>query len=175
VIELELPDPHHVTVGYVGEPGRRTFHVQAEDVDSRVTLTLEKQQVEGLGELLTQLLLRLDDAPVTDWDRAAMALRSPVEPRWRIGEISVGLDPEDERFVLEFAEFVPDLEDADLDELDPREVRLRIDRDQARRLAAHALEIVGEGRPRCQLCGRPISLDGSHVCPASNGHGRLPS
>jgi uncharacterized repeat protein (TIGR03847 family) len=174
VIEIDLQTPHHVTVGYVGEPGHRTFHLQAEDVQQRVALTLEKQQVEGLGELLAQLLARVDDAPATDWDRAAMALREPVEPIWRIGEISLGLDPDTERFLLEFAEFLPDLEDLDLDAVDPREVRLRLDRDQARRLAAHALEIVGQGRPRCQLCGRPTSLDGSHVCPSTNGHGRLP-
>jgi uncharacterized repeat protein (TIGR03847 family) len=174
VIEIDLTAPHHVTVGYVGEPGRRTFHVQAEDAAERVTLTLEKEQVRGLGELLSQLLVRVGDAPATDWDRAAMTLREPVEPRWRVGEISVGLDPEDDRFVLEFGEFLPDLEDVDVDVVDPREVRLRADRDQARRLAAHALEIVEQGRPRCQLCGRPTALDGTHVCPATNGHGRLP-
>jgi uncharacterized repeat protein (TIGR03847 family) len=174
VIEFDLPAPHHVTVGYVGEPGQRTFCLQAEDVEQRVTLALEKEQVQGFGELLAQLLVRLEDAPATDWDRAAMALREPVEPRWRVGEISVGFDADADRFVLEFGEFLPDLEVADVDELDPREVRLGTDRDQARRLAAHALEVVGEGRPRCQLCGRPMSLDGTHVCPATNGHGRLP-
>jgi uncharacterized repeat protein (TIGR03847 family) len=174
VIEVELTDPHHVTVGYVGEPGRRTFHVQAEDLTERVTLVLEKEQVQALGELLTELLVRIDDGPATDWDRAAMSLREPVEPRFRVGEISVGYDPDADRFLLEFGEFVPDLEAVDVDELDPREVRFDTDRDQARRLAAHALEIVGQGRPRCQLCGRPTALDGSHVCPATNGHGRLP-
>jgi uncharacterized repeat protein (TIGR03847 family) len=174
VIEIDLSAPHHVTVGYVGEPGRRAFYLQAEDVEQRVSLILEKEQVQGLGELLAQLLARLDDAPVSDWDRAAMELRQPVEPRWRVGEISVGFDPEADRFVLEFGEFLPDLEEAGVDELDPRELRLRTDRDQARRLAAHALEVVGQGRPRCQLCGRPTSLDGSHICPATNGHGRLP-
>jgi uncharacterized repeat protein (TIGR03847 family) len=173
VIEHDLPAPHHVTVGYVGEPGHRTFHVQAEDVDQRVTLTLEKEQVQGLGELLTQLLVRVEDAPATDWDRAAMALREPIEPRWRVGEISLGVDPDTDRVVLEFGEFVPELETVDVDELDPRAVRLSLDLDQARRLAAHALEVVGEGRPRCELCGRPTAVDGAHVCPATNGHGRL--
>jgi uncharacterized repeat protein (TIGR03847 family) len=173
MIEVELTDPHHVTLGYVGEPGSRTFHVQAEDVEERVTLTLEKEQVQGIGDLLTQLLSRVDDQPSTDWDRTAMALRDPVEPRWRVGEISVGLDLEADRFVLEFAEVVADLDALVEDEVDPREVRVHLDRDQARRLAAHAAEVVGQGRPRCQLCGRPTSLDGTHVCPATNGHGRL--
>jgi uncharacterized repeat protein (TIGR03847 family) len=179
VIDVELTDPHHVTAGYTGVPGARTFFVQAEEDGTLVTVTLEKTQVEGLGELLAQLLARVDDTPATDWDRAAMDLRVPIEPRWRVGAIQVGLDPERGRFVLEFAELlladdVDDLEeDLDDDDLDPRELRIWADQDQARRLAAHCAEVVGEGRPRCQLCGRPTAIDGSHVCPATNGHGAL--
>ena len=167
MIDIELTDPHLVTVGYTGVPGERTFYLQAADEVERVTLLLEKEQVAGIAELITQLLARLDDTPATDWDRDAMALSPPIDPRWRIGDISVGLDPEAGRFVLEFGELTADDED------DPREVRLWTDRDQARRLAAHAMEIVGQGRPVCQLCGRPTELDGSHVCPATNGHGQL--
>lgn len=167
MIDVELTDPHHVTVGYLGEPGERTFFLQAQDETELLTLLLEKTQAQGIGELLAQLLARLDDAPATDWDRSAMALREPVEPRWRIGEIALGLDPESERFVLELGEFSPD------DEEDVREARIWLDHDQARRLAAHAAEVVGEGRPQCELCGRPTEPDGSHVCPATNGHGRL--
>lgn len=172
MIDVELTDPHHVTVGYTGVPGERTFFVQAADEVEHVTLVLEKEQVAGLAELLAQLLARLDDEPATDWDRAAMELRAPVEPRWRVGDISVGLDPELGRFVLEFGELAVDEDDPEA-EIDPREVRVWADQDQARRLAAHALEVVGQGRPTCQLCGRPTEPDGSHVCPAANGHGRL--
>jgi uncharacterized repeat protein (TIGR03847 family) len=166
-MELELSAPHHVTVGFTGQPGGRTFFFQAEDEQVRVTLQLEKAQVEGLGELLAQLLTRAGDEPATDWDHAAMALREPIDPRWRVGEIGLGLDPDEGRFVLELAELTPD-EDDEADEL-----RVWLDRDQARRLSAHATEIVGQGRPRCELCGRPTALDGGHVCPATNGHGRL--
>jgi uncharacterized repeat protein (TIGR03847 family) len=173
VIDVELTDPHHVTAGYTGVPGDRTFFVQAEDADALVTVALEKAQVEGLGELLAQLLTRVDDTPATDWDRAAMDLRAPIEPRWRVGAIQVGLDPERGRFVLEFAELLLVEDDVDEDELDPRELRIWADQDQARRLAAHCAEVVGEGRPRCQLCGRPTATDGTHVCPATNGHGSL--
>jgi uncharacterized repeat protein (TIGR03847 family) len=194
VIDVELTDPHHVTAGYTGEPGSRTFYVQAADEVQQVTLLLEKTQVGGIGELLSQLLARVDDQPATDWDRAAMDLREPVEPRWRVGAIQVGLDPERGRFLLEFAELVvveaieavavddvdedaleEVLEDAlaDAEATDAREARLWLDQDQARRLAAHCAEVIGQGRPRCELCGRPIDADGRHVCPATNGHGQL--
>jgi uncharacterized repeat protein (TIGR03847 family) len=171
VIDVELTRPHRVTVGYTGTPGSRTFYLQAQDDTTQVTLQMEKAQVEGIGELLAQLLGRLDDGPATDWDRAAMELRPPIEARWRVGEMALGVDPDEQRFVLEVTEFDPDL-DPDGDR-QAREARIWTDRDQARRLAAHAVEIVGEGRPRCELCGRPIEADGSHVCPATNGHGRL--
>lgn len=167
MIVAELEHPHHITAGYVGEPGDRTFYIQAEGVDEHLTFLCEKQQVRGLGELLTELLARVEDRPATDWDRDAMDLRDPIEPEWRVGEISVGLDPESERFLLELSEVIPD------EDIDARTVRIWCDRDQARRLAAHAAEVVEQGRPRCRLCGRPESPDGEHVCPAENGHGEL--
>lgn len=164
--EIDLDQPHHVTAGFVGVPGDRTFYVQVEDDRERVSLLLEKAQVGGLGELLAQLLARVEDVPATDWDRDAMELRDPIEPRWRVGEIGAGLDPDLGRFVLEFHELVPEDQEGET-------VRFSIDRDQARRLAAHAEEVIGQGRPVCQLCGRPTATDGSHVCPSTNGHGRL--
>jgi uncharacterized repeat protein (TIGR03847 family) len=103
-MELELTTPHHVTVGFTGVPGDRTFFLQAEDLEVRVTLLLEKGQVEGLGELLGQLLTRVGDEPATDWDHDAMALRDPIDPRFRVGQIGFGFDPDAERFVLELTE-----------------------------------------------------------------------
>jgi uncharacterized repeat protein (TIGR03847 family) len=164
---LTLDDPHHVTVGTIGEAGRRTFLVQAEDDDHRVTMIAEKQQVEGIGDLLARLLVRLDETPPDDWDRAAMAVREPVEPLWRIGRIEVGLDADARRFRLEFEAMEGD------DEHLVDEVVFTVDTDLARRLAAQADWLVDQGRPRCRLCGRPMAEDGSHVCPATNGHGRL--
>lgn len=168
MIDIELLDPHHVTVGYTGMPGDRTFFLQAQDDTELLTLQLEKGQVGGIGELLGQLLARVDDAPATDWDRDAMDLRTPIDARWQVGGISLGLDPDIERFALEVEELL--FED---DDTEPREARIWCNRDQARRLAAHAAEIIGQGRPRCELCGRPTETDGTHVCPATNGHGRL--
>lgn len=164
--EIHLDQPHHVTAGYIGVPGSRTFYVQAEDAHQRVTVLLEKSQVAGIAELLQQLLARVNDRPATDWDRLAMNLREPVEPLWRVGEIGAGLDPQLGTFVLELHELVAEDDEGDL-------VRFSLDQDQARRLAAHAEEVIGEGRPVCELCGRPLDPDGSHVCPATNGHGAL--
>lgn len=170
----EFATPFHVTAGYLGQPGSRTFFLQAQDEHELLTVVCEKGQVDGLGDLLVRVLAELEDTPATDWDRDAMELREPVEPSWRVGTIGVGVDPDAGRIVLELSEFTPPGED-EVDELlaDTEEVRLWLDRDIARRLAAHCKEVVGEGRPTCELCGRPMSPGGRHVCPRTNGHGRL--
>jgi uncharacterized repeat protein (TIGR03847 family) len=166
-VELDFDDPKRVTVGYLGVPGDRTFLLEVEDDVHRAQFHLEKVQVEGLGDLLAQLLARLEDRPPVDWDRDAMSLEPPFSPIWRVGGIAVGLDRDSARFLLELTEFVPE------GDAEARRARISMDRDQARRLAAHALAIVGEGRERCRLCSRPIEPDAGHVCPATNGHGPL--
>lgn len=162
-MDLELSSPDHVTADFVGEPGDRTFYVQAiEDAES-VAVLVEKSQVAGLADLLTRLLAQVDAAPQPIWDIEEMRLREPVTPRWRAGAIAVGIDPQLGRFVLELTELVAD------EELEPEEVRIWLDEGQARVLAAHARWSVEQGRPTCRLCGLPMDEDG-HVCPRSNGH-----
>ncbi|MDA3023444.1 MAG: DUF3090 family protein [Actinomycetota bacterium] len=168
-MDLEFDDPKRVTVGYLGVPGDRTFLLEVEDDVHRAQFQLEKAQVAGLGDLVAQLLARLDDRPPADWDRDAMSLEPPFRPIWRVGGIAVGLDTDSVRLLIELTEFVPE------GDTEPRTARISMDRDQARRFAAHAVSIVGEGRARCRLCSRPIEVDGGHVCPGTNGHGPLTS
>jgi uncharacterized repeat protein (TIGR03847 family) len=168
-VDLEFDDPKRVTVGYLGVPGDRTFLLEVEDDVHRAQFQLEKAQIAGLGDLVAQLLARLDDRPPADWDRDAMSLEPPFRPIWRVGGIAVGLDTDSVRLLIELTEFVPE------GDTEPRSARISMDRDQARRFAAHAASIVGEGRARCRLCSRPIEVDGGHVCPGTNGHGPLTS
>jgi hypothetical protein len=62
-----------------------------------------------------------------------------------------------------------DAEIESLDDDDSEGVRFELRRDQARAFVLHAIAVVNEGRPTCQLCGLPIDPEG-HRCPASNGH-----
>ena len=170
----ELEAPFHVTGGYLGQPGARTFFLQAADETTLVTVLVEKSQVDGLGDLLARVLAEIDESPVTDWDRDAMELREPVQPRWRVGTIGVGVDAEAGRVIVELNEMPTEdaAEDAAEDD-EPEQLRWWLDRDLARRLAAHCKEVVGEGRPTCELCGRPMRPSGAHTCPRTNGYGRL--
>lgn len=168
-MDLELSSPDHVTADFVGEPGNRTFYVQAAEDAESVAVLVEKSQVVGLADLLIRLLAQVDAEPETVWDIAAMRLQEPVTPRWRAGAIAVGIDPQIGRFVIELTELVTE------EDQEPEEVRIWLDESQARTLAAHARWTVEQGRPSCRLCGLPMDQDG-HVCPRSNGHrGSVPS
>ncbi len=163
--DTELTAPHHLTVGYVGRPGERTFYLQAEDAQARLSVQLEKGQVDGIGDLLTQLLARIGESPATEVDRGSFELRVPVDAQWRVREVGVGIDDAEAHLLLELAGVTETGE--------PASARIWFDRGHARRLATHASRIVAEGRPRCRLCDRPTAADGDHVCPSTNGHGPL--
>ncbi len=165
-MDIELTTPRHVTADFVGEPGQRTFYIQAVENDETVSVVVEKQQVAGISELLTQLLAGIGSTPLKVWDITSMRLREPVTPRWRAGSITVGLDPQLSRFVIEVGELVPEGGDRE-----PQRVRIWVTEEQARLLAAHARWSVEQGRPPCPLCGQPIDPQG-HICPRTNGDAR---
>lgn len=166
-MNLELSTPDHVTADFLGEPGERTFFIQAIEDAEVLNILVEKEQVAGLAELLTELLGRVGSAPPSVWDVEGMRLREPVEPRWRGGGIAVGIEPALGRFLIEVTEFVPPDEERLADE-----ARIWLSEEQAAVLAAHAAWAVAQGRPTCRLCGLPLDPDEEHVCPRSNGDAR---
>lgn len=163
--------PETFTADYTGEPGERTFFIQAKAAVAR-TFLAEKQQVELLAERLREMLLLLDDSDAvstaTPGRNPSFSLEAPIEPEWRIGTIAIGYVEEDDRVVVSFAP----AEEGDPPE-DPEDVefdsRFYLSKDQVRAFVLHALAVVAEGRPLCQLCGLPMDPSG-HNCPASNGH-----
>ena len=56
---FDLNPVTHITAGAVGEPGQRTFYIQARQGDRLVTLLCEKQQVAALSLGVEQLLEQL--------------------------------------------------------------------------------------------------------------------
>jgi uncharacterized repeat protein (TIGR03847 family) len=163
--------PDVFTADFTGQPGARTFYLQARGSSGVHSFLLEKQQVAILAEKLQEVLLAIDaddtiksTPPQRD---PGLRLEEPVEPEWRIGGIGLLYDEDRDVVVLTLQEVRPD--DEEEDEEDDSGYRFHLRRDQVRALVLHALAAVGEGRPLCQLCGLPMDPEG-HVCPASNGH-----
>jgi uncharacterized repeat protein (TIGR03847 family) len=158
-----------LTAGAVGEPGQREFYIQARASGDEVALLVEKEQVRMLAQLAQELLARIDVAVTPDdLDTSAQQLREPLEPAWRAGSMSLGMDTEGTHFLLEAEELTED-EDAE-----PAIARFWMTQAQLVSFAAYAAYAVQAGaRERCRLCGRPIDPVDGHVCPATNGHGPL--
>jgi uncharacterized repeat protein (TIGR03847 family) len=162
---FELPEVERVTIGTVGEPGQRTFYLQARQGQQLVTLKLEKQQVAALAQLMAELLA---DLPAPEGVSAGANLEEPVLAEWPVGAIQLAYDSAGDRVVI-LAEEVATEED-DAPGGDEGVARLAITRSQAAALIAQSAELVTSGRPACPLCGNPMDPDG-HSCPKTNGHG----
>lgn len=172
---MELERVDKVTAGAVGEPGQRTFYIQARQGERVVTILVEKEQIELLGtsilEILAKVGLETGQGPSED----ELGLESPLEALWRAGRLSIGYAEDRDLMVLEIEELVEEDEERGLassepdQEPEPARVRLWATREQMLALARHGAEVAARGRPRCRFCGNPIDPEG-HMCPAMNGH-----
>ncbi len=183
--------PERFVAGTVGEPGQRTFFLQAREGVRMTSVALEKQQVEILGERIDELLDELMSvggvasvipaiAPVDQLDTAP--LEQPIVEEFRAGTITLSWDADDERVVVEVFPIVEvvapieadedDLVDLPIDEPEPDELFVvRLTPPQARVFAQRAASVVSAGRPACQFCGGPVD-PGGHLCPRANGYRR---
>jgi uncharacterized repeat protein (TIGR03847 family) len=172
---MDLGRVDRITADAVGEPGSRTFYLQARRDDELVTVVVEKQQVQLLAASILELLADLELETGTGPDDDQMTLEDPVEPRWRAGKLSIGYDHDREVFVLEIEEFFPDVEDEEETDLrsplesEPETVHLFATREQMFALSRYGAAVTERGRPTCQFCGNPMEPEG-HACPAMNGH-----
>lgn len=183
--------PERFVAGTVGEPGARTFFLQARDGARVVSVALEKQQVAALAERIDELLDEVMAeartttvipavAPVGLTDEEPLDL--PIAEEFRAGTMTLSWDPQAERVVIEVfpvgEELVGISDDAEdevlLADAEPTEVFVvRIDAGHARAFVRRAERVVGAGRPDCPFCGQPIDPDG-HLCVRANGFKRRP-
>jgi uncharacterized repeat protein (TIGR03847 family) len=168
----DLDPVTRLTADAVGEPGRRTFYLQAASGSDQVTLLVEKEQVRRLAESLQawQPELAADRPEDTEEAEAGeLALAEPLEPDFRVGQLQLSYDAERDRVVVVATELLASTDDEPVELPDPLEVRLFVTRPQLRVLARHGSQVVARGRPLCPLCGNPLDPSG-HICPAMNGH-----
>lgn len=179
--------PERFVAGTIGEPGDRTFFLQARDGVRVVSVALEKVQVSVLAERLGELLDELDrrgveEAKEPDTPEAASELTAdtgpldePLNEAFRAGSLTLGWDVAAERVLVEAraqdedGEPVDPDDDDDEDEDGPDLLRVRLTADAARSFVARAVRVVASGRPPCPLCGAPLDPTG-HICPRRNGH-----
>ena len=176
--------PERFIAGTIGDPGNRTFFLQARDGARITSVALEKVQVAVLAQRLTELLDELErrdiagadaDQPL---DSALPVLDEPINEAFRVGTLSMGWDTQDELVLVEARvllaveedEEAPEVEEEfdDEDEDGPDFLRVRLTALAARAFVVQALRLISAGRPPCPLCGQPLDPQG-HLCPRRNG------
>lgn len=179
-------NPDRFVAGAVGQPGSRTFYLQAREGSRLITVILEKSQVALLAERLTDLLAEVrsrgagvpDDLTTDEVDRAP--LEEPLAETFRVGTMAIVWDGDDASIVVEAREVTVDEGDEEIDgEADEAEddeddedgdlIRVRLEPRKALAFAGRALEVVAAGRPPCPFCGRPLNAEG-HICTRRNGY-----
>lgn len=177
---FEFDPPDRFVAGTVGQPGERTFFLQACDDGRVVSVALEKAQVLVLAERMEQLLeemstragFELPDEVVPDTE----PLESPIDEEFRVAAMGLAYDTDSGLIVIEAqapAESPEEAESTLLEDTDegPDALRVRLAHPAAAEFVERARRLISAGRPPCPLCNQPLDAQG-HVCPRSNGYHR---
>ena len=120
IFDFGVPD--RFVTGTVGEPGHRTFFLQARKGSALVSVVLEKVQVQVLAERLALLLAEVarrgaqvpEALAPSDDDTAPLG--EPLVEAFRVGTLTIGWDPQREQVVIEARAQEEADEDADEEE-----------------------------------------------------------
>ena len=177
-----LFDPvERFVAGTVGQPGERTFFIQARNGARLISVSCEKSQVQALADRLTYMLREIKQSDPTiaiaRLARDDSPLETPIEEEFRVGIIGLAFDDSrqmiqiDLQAVSENEQEEPDFIDVDDLSGDQDILRVVISPSVADQFSKRALSVVNAGRQPCPFCGGPIDLRG-HLCPRANGYRR---
>ncbi len=97
----DLNPVSQIVADAVGEPGKRTFFLQARAGADTVSLVMEKQEVNSLALSVLQLLEDLEkqypELPPATTRGIRLQVEPPAEPAFRVGELSIGYDEDDDQ------------------------------------------------------------------------------
>jgi uncharacterized repeat protein (TIGR03847 family) len=174
--------PDRFVIGTVGQPGSRTFFMQARTGSQIVSVSLEKDQSAALADRIEEVLDELMAEDGNPYSVPALTpeglvdndpLDLPIEEQFRAGVMSLGWDPTTAQVVIEAFPIievdVEELDEVEVIEVEPEEALIvRIPVGTARAFAKRTREVVGAGRPICPLCSLPMDSD-DHICELPDG------
>lgn len=178
-----LFDPvERFVAGTVGQPGERSFYLQARGGNRTVSVLVEKDQVLAIATRLAQMLreLKRNDQTFTytTVPRDDLPLENPIDEEFRVGAISLAWLSDRNLILLELQA----VENADesVFEIELEEggaagssdlMRVFLSPGQTEVFVDRALAVVNAGRPPCPFCGLALDPRG-HLCPRANGYRR---
>ncbi|NYE46895.1 putative repeat protein (TIGR03847 family) [Spinactinospora alkalitolerans] len=190
---FQYDPPERFVAGTVGQPGERTFFLQATGGGRITSVVLEKAQVAALAERVEELLEEVrqrfgeQTGEPTEQDEIDDApLEQPIEEDFRVGTMALAWDADSGRVIIEAQQLDESAAEgegegeaeAEGEEIEvfaedvpeARDVlRVHLTPSAARAFAGRAMKVVAAGRPNCPLCGQPLDPNG-HICPRQNGY-----
>ena len=166
--------------GTVGEPGERTFFIQARSGSRITSVGLEKIQAAALADRVGAILKEIKRGnPLIAYPKLLTdtePLEQPIFEEFRVGVLGLSFLPDTEVVLVELQRATPSDSDeeelAEDDEEDaPDLLRVSLTLAQADAFAKRTAAVVGAGRLPCPFCGIPIDPTG-HLCPRANGYRR---
>lgn len=164
-VEIELNPVDFITIGTIGPKGKRVFYLQAGYNNQLVSLVIEKEQSWALSEAIKELMDDLEQRYETrldnvDLSKIDMELREPIEPVFRVSQMGLGYDEDQDKIVLVAQELIsaPDAETEapEPGAASPGVVRIWCSRDQMYALSLQAMETVKSGRADPKQNGRLV-------------------
>ena len=114
-------NPERFVVGTVGQPGERTFFLQARSGSRLLSVALEKEQVNLLADRMNELLdqvAQVEGIQIVNLAPADLEpLDNPIDEEMRVGTIALGWNSITSQVIVEahavteFLDDVPDLEE----------------------------------------------------------------
>ncbi len=176
-INIDLNPVLHITVDAIGQPGERVFYLQGRTSEQVITLLVEKFQIQTLAlaieNLMSELREKLPDLADAspNYEEEDMILEPPLDPLFRVGELSIGYDPAQDMMILIAREIPLELEEDEEEALS--EVRFWCTRSQLWAVGRWGIELASRGRPVWPSTGEPI-LPPGEFSPKNNGHKTTP-
>lgn len=177
--EFRHEQPDRFVVGTVGEPGQRTFYLQARSGGLLTSVVVEKAQVAALAERLEEIL---DSVVRRTGGQASVPavtpekvddlgpLDLPLDDEFRVGTLAMTWLADEQQVELIASEGVTD-EDEEEETPSGPSLTVRLSGAAARAFISRARAVVSAGRPPCPLCMQPLD-PGGHICPRQNGFHR---
>lgn len=179
----EFDPVERFVAGTVGEPGERSFFLQARSGARVVSVLLEKAQVLAIAERLNLLMKELakiepkitskfNGIPVEIDDKP---LEIPIMEEFRVGIIGLAWVSDRELVQIDLQATTEENNESDEifgDEDESADVlRVLLSVAQTRSFVARSFAVVASGRPPCPFCGLALDPRG-HICPRANGYRR---
>jgi uncharacterized repeat protein (TIGR03847 family) len=183
IIDFDMPD--RFATGTAGEPGDRSFFLQARQGSRMTTVQLEKEQVAVLADRVLAIIDEVERRGLAAIDAGAAGaideqpLEQPLHEDFRVGTMIIAWDEDVDRLIVEARSMVFDAgagevalrEDEEVDDDDipddapigPDVLRVRLTPYMAQQFARRANSVVAGGQPTCPYCGQVLERHG-HFC-----------